>query len=86
MFKVLMLLTAILLGGCSAVYDTAKPVYKAGKVIVKHIPMCEETREMLRGVDEIATSYDEVRTIIVETIEENEEGKLDANTSYHLAN
>lgn len=79
MYKILLLLTTLLLlSGCSSLYDTAKPVYKAGKIIIKEIPLPQETRDKLKEVDHYLTTYDKARGVI---LLEYESGKLDVNTS-----
>ena len=75
---IIAVLTSLGLIGCSAVYNAAKPIYKAGKVVVKEIPLSESTREKLKTVDKVATTYDKARGVLVM---EYTVGKSDANTS-----
>ena len=81
---VLAILVALTFSGCvtDGLYNgIAKPVYKAGKTVVKEIPMSDELREKLKTVDKYATTYDEARGVFVI---EYEVGKSDANTSKAL--
>ena len=76
--KYLIAITTIMsLNGCVS-YDGLKPVYKAGKIIVKEIPVDYETAEKLRKIDKVASTYDEARGVF---IVEYKAGKSDANTS-----
>ena len=67
--KVLLaILVALTFSGCvtDGLYNGfAKPVYKAGKTVVKEIPMDDESRDKLKAVDKYATTYDEARGVFL---------------------
>ena len=68
MKTVLAIVMAIIFTGCvtDGLYNgLAKPAYKAGKTVVKEIPMSDELREKLKTVDKYATTYDEARGVFV---------------------
>lgn len=70
MKKFIMLMLTVVIGlmvsGCvaSEVYEKAKPVYKAGKAIIKVSPITDETRSRLKKLDGEVTDYDTVRNVV----------------------
>lgn len=43
-------------------YNVGKAVYQAGKTVVPLVPMSDTTRDKLKALDGVASSYDKART------------------------
>ncbi len=62
--KTIILASCIIIGLSGCVYDEVKPIYKAGKQIVKVSPITDKTRERLKRMDQDLTTYDNVRNLV----------------------
>lgn len=62
-----LLVLVVLFGGCAAndkVYGVGKAVYGVGKAVAPVVPMSDGKREKLEKLDNIAGKYDEARTAV----------------------